>query len=244
MNIYSKIKNSSDSSKKLFTVLIDPDKIDKSQLIKILEKGNEYKIDYFFIGSSILINNIGEQHIDVIKQNTNIPVILFPGHPIYVYDNADGLLFLSLISGRNPEMLIGNHVIAAPILKNKKFEIIPTGYMLIDGGAPTSVTYMSNTLPIPYNKTDIAVCTAIAGEMLGLKLIYMDSGSGSPKPISCEMVKAVKKNTNIPLIIGGGIKTPEQAKNICDVGADMIVVGNAIEKDITLIKEISDAIHL
>jgi len=151
------------------------------------------------------------------------------------------LLFLSLISGRNAEMLIGKHVIAAPYIRNAKLEVISTGYMLIESGKPTSVAYMSNSLPIPRDKDDIAVCTAMAGEMLGLKMIYMDAGSGAKETISPAMIEKVKKNIAVPLIAGGGINSAEKAKSVFNSGADMIVVGNAVEKNLTLIRQLADA---
>ncbi|MBC8173742.1 MAG: geranylgeranylglyceryl/heptaprenylglyceryl phosphate synthase, partial [Chitinophagales bacterium] len=160
-----------------------------------------------------------------------------------VNPHADALLFLSLISGRNPELLIGNHVLAAPYVKKSGIEAISTGYILIDGGAPTTVSYISNTTPIPHDKTEIAVCTAMAGELLGMQLIYMDAGSGAKRSISPAMITSVKKNITLPLVIGGGIRTPETAYALSHAGADVIVVGNAIEKDASLIKEISFAIH-
>jgi putative glycerol-1-phosphate prenyltransferase len=150
---------------------------------------------------------------------------------------------LSLISGRNSELLIGQHVISAPFVKQSGLEIIPVGYMLIDGGSPTTVSYISNTNPIPSNKNDIAICTAMAGEMLGLKLIYMDAGSGASKAIPTTMIKEVAKHIQIPLVVGGGITTAEKAIENCQAGADIIVVGNAAEKDPVLITAIADAIH-
>ncbi|HHB52281.1 MAG TPA: phosphoglycerol geranylgeranyltransferase, partial [Saprospiraceae bacterium] len=174
---------------------------------------------------------------------TNIPLILFPGNSFQLSYKADALLFLSLISGRNAELLIGNHVVVAPYLKLSPLEIMSTGYMLIDGGVPTTVTYMSNTKPIPANKPDIAASTALAGQFLGLKLIFMDAGSGAQNPITNEMIEAVANTIEIPLIIGGGIKTGEKAYQNAKSGADLIVVGDAIEKNPELISEISEAIH-
>jgi putative glycerol-1-phosphate prenyltransferase len=159
-----------------------------------------------------------------------------------VNDKADGILFLSLISGRNAEMLIGKQVITAPILKQSGLEVLPTGYMLIDSGTPTTVSYMSNTTPIPAEKDDVAACTALAGEMLGLKLIFMDGGSGAQNPVPEKMISTVNKRVDCPIIVGGGIKNGRQAKKILDAGADLIVVGNAIEKDKNLIKEIAQSI--
>jgi putative glycerol-1-phosphate prenyltransferase len=152
-------------------------------------------------------------------------------------------LYLSLISGRNADLLIGQHVISAPFVKKSGLEIISTGYMVIDGGAPTTVSYISNASPVPADKADIALCTAMAGEMLGMKIIYMDSGSGAKKAVSEEMISSVATNINVPLIVGGGIRDAEKAYLNCKAGADVIVVGNAIEKDSSLIKEMAAAIH-
>ena len=155
---------------------------------------------------------------------------------------ADAILFLSLISGRNPELLIGNHVLAAPFLKLSPLEILPTGYLLVDGGVSTTVGYISNTMPIPSSKPDIAVCTAMAGEMLGLKLMYLDAGSGAINHVPFEMVTAVSQTIDLPVIVGGGIKKPESAYGMAKAGADVIVVGNAIEKDANLIHDLVQAV--
>lgn len=242
MNIYKKILDCKKRKKKLFAILIDPDKTDGNSLIQIIKKSNESNIDLFLIGGSLLIKDRIEEFIQTIKNYSDIPVILFPGSTVQLSKQADGILFLSLISGRNPEMLIGNHVIAAPFLKESKLEILPTGYMLIEGGRITSASYMSNTVPIPHDKNDIAVSTAIAGEMLGLKMIYMDAGSGAKKTISNEMIQEVTENINIPLIIGGGIKTEKEAKEKFEAGADIIVVGNGLEENLSLINSISKII--
>ena len=242
MNIYKKILDCKERKKKLFAILIDPDKTDGNSLIQIIKKSNETNIDLFLIGGSLLIKDRIEEFIQTIKNYSDIPVILFPGSTVQLSKQADGILFLSLISGRNPEMLIGNHVIAAPFLKESKLEILPTGYMLIEGGRITSASYMSNTVPIPHDKNDIAVSTAIAGEMLGLKMIYMDAGSGAKKTISNEMIQEVTENINIPLIIGGGIKTEKEAKEKFEAGADIIVVGNGLEENLSLINSISKII--
>ena len=242
MNIYKKILDYKKREKKLFAILIDPDKTDNNSLIQIIKRSNESNIDLFLIGGSLLIKDRIEELIQDIKSHSDIPVILFPGSTVQLNKKADGILFLSLISGRNPEMLIGNHVIAAPFLKESKLEILPTGYMLIEGGRITSASYMSNTVPIPHDKNDIAVSTAIAGEMLGLKMIYMDAGSGANKTISNEMIKEVTENINIPLIIGGGIKTEKEAKEKFEAGADIIVVGNGLEDNLSLINSISKVI--
>lgn len=243
MNLYSSILEKKAKGKKLFAILIDPDKQKNSVLSLIVQKANEANVDYFFVGGSLLTNDNLEECIKTIKNNSNIPVILFPGNAMQINKNADGILFLSLISGRNPELLIGKQVISAPILKQTSLEVISTGYMLIDSGKPTTASYMSNTLPIPRNKNGIASSTAIAGEYLGMKLIYMDGGSGAEKPIEIDMIKQVSNQINIPLIVGGGICNAQKAIDNCNAGADLIVVGNAIEKNADLILEISKAVH-
>ncbi len=241
--IYANWQKAKKANSKEFSVLIDPDKIRLKDVDQIVKLAEEAAVDSFFIGGSLVVNDALDDIIMSIKKQCNIPVVLFPGSSRQLSYKADGLLFLSLISGRNPELLIGKHVETAPFLKISPIEIISTGYMLVDGGVPTSVSYMSNTQPIPANKDSIAVCTAMAGEMLGLKLIYMDAGSGAENPISTSMIAAVSMATDIPLIVGGGIRTPEKASANVKAGADIIVVGNAIEKDTSLILELAAAVH-
>lgn len=241
--VYQELVEKRKKSVKSFAVLIDPDKADKEYINQIVELSLQASVDYFFVGGSLVIIDRVNECIQQIKSMCNIPVVLFPGAPSQVSKYADALLYLSLISGRNPELLIGQHVISAPFVKSSGIEIIPTGYVVVDGGAPTSVSYISNTAPIPADKSDIAMCTAMAGEMLGLKIIYMDAGSGAKNPIKEEMIERVAKNIEIPLIVGGGISSQEKAIENCKAGADVIVVGNAIEKDAALIKSISNAIH-
>jgi len=242
-NIYHTIVSSKAKSNKAFAVLIDPDKLNDQSLLTTIEIAIKAKVDFFFVGGSLVVTDTLDKMVAAIKKHCSIPVVLFPGSPDQITPKADALLYLSLISGRNPELLIGQHVISAPFIKQSGLEIIPVGYMLIDGGSPTTVSYISNTNPIPSNKNDIAICTAMAGEMLGLKLIYMDAGSGALKAIPTAMIKEVAKHIQIPLVVGGGITTPEKAKENCIAGADIIVVGNAAEKDPELITAISHAIH-
>ena len=243
MNIYNNILENKKANKKSFALLIDPDKQDEKQLISIIEKAKNVKTDYLFVGGSLLTHDSLDACLDTLKEYSNIPVVLFPGNAMQVNEKADAILFLSLISGRNAEMLIGKQVITAPILKQSSLEVLPTGYMLIDSGKPTTVSYMSNTTPIPADKDAVAACTAMAGEMLGLQLIFMDGGSGANKPISEQMIATVSKSVDTPLIIGGGINNGEKAIANCKAGADIIVVGNAIEKDEDLIAEIANAVH-
>lgn len=228
---------------KSFAVLIDPDKVQLFQLDELVRLGHEAQVDYFFVGGSLVISNHLDKCVQHIKAQSDIPVVLFPGSPSQISGHADALLYLSLISGRNPELLIGQHVISAPVVRQSGLEIMPTGYMVIDGGAPTTVSYISNAAPIPSDKSEIAMCTAMAGEMLGMKLIYMDAGSGARKPISEAMIERVASTIEVPLIIGGGITNPEKAYLNCKAGADVIVVGNAIEKDFGLIRDIAAGVH-
>jgi len=241
--IYDIITQGKSSSLKAFAVLIDPDKINDAGLNQTIANAVKAKVDYFFVGGSLVITDTLDAVVSSIKKQCSIPVILFPGSPDQITPKADALLYLSLISGRNAELLIGQHVTSAPFIKKSGLEMISVGYMLIDGGTPTTVSYISNSNPIPSNKNDIAVCTAMAGEMLGLKLIYMDAGSGAQKAIGSSMIQQVSQHIKVPLIIGGGITTPEKAKENCTAGADIIVVGNAVEKDPHLIQAISEAIH-
>lgn len=240
MAIYDKFQ---DKSRKKLAVLIDPDKPTDAQILSIVEDAKAADVDFFFVGGSLLVTDSLDHCIKLIKANCDIPVLIFPGNSLQISKYCDGFLLLSLISGRNPEMLIGRHVIAAPYLKLYGNEIIPTGYMLIDSGKATSVSYMSDTTPIPHDKDDIAMCTAIAGEMLGLKLIYLEAGSGASIPVSTSMISKVKKMIQIPLIVGGGIKTPEMAAEAVKAGADVIVIGTAFEKEPDLLKKFADAIH-
>lgn len=243
MHVYQTIVEKKKKGEKSFAVLIDPDKVNESALEQLVELAVKASVDYFFVGGSLVVSDHLDECIRQIKAQSSIPVLLFPGSPSQISKRADALLYLSLISGRNADLLIGQHVISAPFVKKSGLELIPTGYMVVDGGAPTTVSYISNAAPLPADKPDIALCTAMAGEMLGKKLIYMDAGSGARKAISEEMIAAVAQNISIPLVVGGGIRDAEKAYRNCRAGADMIVVGNALEKDVSLITEISAAIH-
>jgi len=243
MNLYQTLLKDALAGKKKFAVLIDPDKYSRDSISRVVNLSINAGVDYFFLGGSLLIQDNQSQLITFIKENSGIPVVLFPGNNMQLNDKADSILLLSLISGRNPDMLIGRHVISAPYLKASNLEIISTGYMLIDSGGSTAVTYMSNTTPIPSDKNDIAVCTAMAGEMLGMKVIYMDAGSGANNPVPMPMITKVKEAISVPLIIGGGINGPEQTNDAFNAGADVVVVGNAIEKDPDLIPRIAVVRH-
>ena len=241
--IYSSLCKRKENGKKSFAVLIDPDKVNHEKLERLIKLAIAAKVDYFLVGGSLVISNYLDECVQFIKRNCSIPVLLFPGSSAQVTKFADALLYLSLISGRNPELLIGQHVVSAPAIKMSGLEIMSTGYMVIDGGVPTTVSYISNATPLPADKNEIAMCTAMAGEMLGMKLIYMDAGSGAKKAITESMIEQVSKSIEVPLIIGGGITDPEKAYLNCKAGADVIVVGNAIEKVESLIIEMASAVH-
>ena len=222
---------------KKLAVLIDPDKADNRFLNQIIDISKNFPPDCFLVGGSLLVNDRIEFVIQFLKEKTSIPVYIFPGNMMQTSPKADGILLLSLISGRNAEFLIGQHVLAAPKLKRDNINIIPTGYILVGGTAQTSVEYMSQTAPIPNNKNDIASATALAGEMLGMKMIYLEAGSGAENSLKKEMISAVKNTISIPLIVGGGIKNAHDACEIFQAGAKWIVVGTAIEKNPDTIKE-------
>lgn len=215
---------------KLFSLLIDPEKYSEASLIRTVKAAEIAEIDFYLVGGSIISDKI-DGSIDIIKRYTEKPVLIFPGSLLQISTQADGILLLSLISGRNPEYLIGNQVIAAPYLKQSGLEVISTGYMLIESGTTSSVEYVSNTKPIPSGKTDLAVATAIAGEMLGHKLIYLEAGSGAHATVKPTLIEAVKKNINIPLMVGGGIRRKDDVIRMYDAGADVVVVGNAVEEN-------------
>lgn len=238
--LFDGLKN---NNRHAFAMLIDPDSVQPKNMIHLAEQCEAAGVDFVFLGGSIVITSHVSDCINAFKTVSKIPVVLFPGSPAQVSPEADALLYLSLISGRNPDLLIGQHVVSAPSIKASGLEIISTGYMVIDGGVPTTVSYMSHSAPIPADKPDIALCTAWAGEMQGKHVIYMDAGSGARYPIGKEMIERVSNNIGIPLIVGGGIHTPEKVMENCRAGAQVIVVGNAIEKDMSLLKELCAAVH-
>ena len=239
MKILDILKERHKQGKKSLAVLVDPDKVEGPGRLKhLLNLASENCVG----GSLVTTTNLSEV-VQEIKENVGIPVVLFPGNSMQLDPGADAILFLSLISGRNPDLLIGQHVVAAPILKNNRIEVMPTGYLLINSGKITSVAYISNTTPIPDDKYSLAACTALAGEMLGLQLIYLDAGSGAEKEISAKMISTVRKAVDLPLIVGGGINTAQKAIAALESGADLIVIGNALEKNPDLLTEISDKVY-
>jgi putative glycerol-1-phosphate prenyltransferase len=225
----------------LLAQLIDPDFIGGiDHLIDVVQSGEKAGVDFFFYGGSLIEKSQEADFLKVIKEISKVPTVIFPSSPNQINENADGILFLSLISGRNPEFLIGNQILAAPLLQKSKLEILPTGYMLISCGEKTTAEYISNTASIPYGKDGIAATTALAGQYLGLKLIYLDGGSGADKTVSPKMVERVKSAIDIPLIVGGGIRSVEDAVKLSNAGADLLVVGNAAEKNPNFIPELCE----
>jgi phosphoglycerol geranylgeranyltransferase len=228
-----------------YLLLIDPDKIEKQKFPAFIKEASAAGVDAFLVGGSLMLSNEFDESLKTIKENTKTPVIIFPGGVSQVSSIADAILFLLLISGRNPDHLIGNQVIAAPIIKKMDLEAISTGYMLIDGGNVTSAEFMSNTKPIPREKIDIAVAHALAAELIGLKMLYLEAGSGAKQSVPDEMIKKVTQICSLPVIAGGGISTPEEARNKIKAGASFVVTGTVIEQNSNskIIKEFAQAIH-
>lgn len=225
---------------KSLAVLVDPDKIENElKLVQLINLCQNHEIDYIFVGGSLLLSGSLSETVRIIKANSKIPTILFPGSNLQIDKSADAILFLSLISGRNPDLLIGQHIVAAPILKKSKLEVLPTGYILVGNDSNTTVAHISQTLPIPTAKSDIAVCTALAGEMLGMSTIYLDAGSGAKEEVPGDMVNAVKDAISVPLIVGGGINTTNKASAAYSAGADTLVLGTAVENKMNFIIEVA-----
>ncbi|WP_428655064.1 geranylgeranylglyceryl/heptaprenylglyceryl phosphate synthase [Runella sp.] len=241
--IRTKLQNNLKNGRKAFAVLLDPDKVELESFPFMLAESVRYGVDFFFVGGSLITRYASDEIIAAIHKHTSIPAILFPGNSLHIEPSADAILLLSLISGRNPELLIGQHVIAAPLLKKSKLEILPTGYMLVESGRATTVSYISNTTPIPHDKPGVAACTAMAGELLGLQIMYLDAGSGAQKPVSAEMIAAVRQAVDTPIIVGGGINSIEKVQSALEAGADVVVVGNGIEKNPDLLPEIAQVVR-
>lgn len=231
VTIRQQILDAKSNGQKLLAVLLDPDKILLENLAHLIEKINESPATHIFVGGSVVQNNILEELIAELKQKTNLPVILFPGDPSQISPKADGILFLSLLSGRNPDYLIEYQVQAAPILKKTNLEVISTGYILIESGNETAVARVSKTKPLSRENFDLVLATAQAGEMLGNQLIYLEAGSGAKHPVPLEMIELVAQNIDIPVIVGGGIVDLQGIKRAYNAGADLVVIGTAFENN-------------
>ena len=237
--IYKSLCHKKSLGLKQIAVLVDPDRYDEKSLYLLIESAILSDVDYFFVGGSLMISEKLEETVIALKESCGIPIILFPGSTLQITDKADGVLFLSVISGRNADMLIGQQVVAAPYVKRAGIEVISTGYMLVDSGRPTTAAYMSNSTPIPADKPEIAMCTAMAGEMLGMKLMYLDGGSGAQNNVSEKIIAAVSENVKVPVVVGGGIRNAPAAERAWRSGADVVVVGNVLEEDTTVLNRIS-----
>ena len=242
-NIYNNILKSKAKNEKLLAVLLDPDKIDLDDVEILIEKIKQSPATHIFIGGSLVKNNIIDELIIRIRQFSPfggrgaLPIVLFPGNPSQISNKADAILFLSLISGRNPDFLIEHQVKAAPILKQTQLEIISTGYILIESGTETAVQRVSKTNPLDRNNPDLVLATAQAGTMLGNKLIYLEAGSGAKQAVPLEMIKKVAQNIEIPLVVGGGIIDLQGIQKAYDFGADLVVIGTAFENDINFFNQ-------
>lgn len=238
--IYDQIKEKCSKTRQT-AILVDPDRIGPEKLDELSDMAGEGLVDYFFVGGSIISVPV-EPVVKILREKTSIPVILFPGSVLQITPLADAILFVSLISGRNPDYLIGNHVTIAPFLKKSGIEVISTGYILVENGKTTSVEYISNSKPIPADKPEIILATALAGEMLGHKLIYLEAGSGALNHANADTIQLLKENLHVPLMVGGGIKTAHTAKEICLAGADILVLGSVMETDMKSTVEICKTI--
>jgi len=243
MSVLSKLNDCVEEKGAGFIVLIDPDKKNDKNIDQLIENANQNGVDAIFVGGSIMMDGLYHKRVERIKSISEIPVILFPGGVNQINKHYDAMLFMSLLSGRNSHYLIGEQVIAAPIVKDYEIETIPTGYLLIDGGSPTSVEVVSGTKPLPSNRPDIIVSHALAAQFLGMELIYLEAGSGALNEVPEDVVKKVADEISIGLIVGGGIRKPEDANSIVNSGASFVVIGSAIEKSAELMKEFSSSIH-
>ena len=242
LSLYDALRTRQQHGRKALAVLLDPDNLDETSLLRLLELSQAHPVDYFFVGGSLVLSSHQAALIALIKAHSAVPVLLFPSHSLHLDGPADGVLLLSLISGRNPDFLIGQHVVAAPRLRASGLQLLPTGYMLVDSGRPTTASYVSGTAPLPHDKPSIAACTALAGEQLGLKIMYLDGGSGAQNPVSAAMIAAVREAVAAPLIVGGGLNSGEKVYAALAAGADVVVVGNHLETDPDFLREVAGVV--
>jgi len=245
MKIYSHLLNTIHTKGAAYLVLLDPDKLSDAKFVPFLNNCEDSGVDAFLVGGSLMTSGNFDSFIRKVKMETSLPAIIFPGSLNQISSTADAILFLSVISGRNAEHLIGKHVIAAPIIKNSGIEPISTGYIIVESGVTTTAVYMSGSMPVPRHKPEIAAATALAAEYLGMKFIYLEAGSGADNPVPDEMVKAVSNVCKIPIIVGGGLRSPAEARNKVENGASLIVTGNFFENENNwgLVKDFASAIH-
>ena len=246
MKIYNHLLNTIKEKGAAYLVLLDPDKLPENKLAGFLKHCEKSGVDGFLVGGSLMVNGDFESFVEKVKINTNLPSIIFPGSITQISSFADAILFLSVVSGRNPEHLIGKHVLAAPSIKKSGIEPISTAYILVESGSTTTAVYMSGSLPVPRNKPEIAAATALASEYLGMKLIYLEAGSGADNSVPNEMIKAVSSQCTIPVVVGGGIRNPQTAREKVENGASIIVTGNYFEDENNwdLIKDFASSIHI
>lgn len=242
-SIQDTIIKKAQAGQKQLAILIDPDKADQALINRLCETAQKLQADFFLIGGSLLTDGDLDRTLALIKQKSKLPCIIFPGSSNQVSAKADAILFLSLLSSRNSEMLIGQQVIAAPYIKRAEIEAIGTAYLLVESGAQTTASYMSNSTPIPANKAEIAASTALAGEYMGMKLIYLDAGSGAINQVPADMIAKVKNYTQQPLLVGGGIDNAQKLEDAYQAGADVVVIGNAFEKNPKFVEEIKDRLN-
>jgi phosphoglycerol geranylgeranyltransferase len=242
-SLYDALRSQQQRGRKSLAVLLDPDNLTETSLLHLLRLAQQQPVDYFFVGGSLVLSSHQAALIALIKVHSSVPVLLFPSHSLHLDGPADGILLLSLISGRNPDFLIGQHVVAAPRLRASGLQLLPTGYMLVDSGRQTTASYVSGTTPLPHDKPSIAAATALAGEQLGLKLMYLDGGSGAQNPVSAAMIAAVREVVAAPIIVGGGLNSGEKIYAALAAGADVVVVGNKIEDEPEFLAEAVAAVR-
>jgi phosphoglycerol geranylgeranyltransferase len=223
--------------------LLDPDRIDRERLDWAVDQASANGACGILVGTSILFSPDLDKFLSQVKERSQVPVIIFPGGAYQVSPNADAIFFLTLVSGRNPELLIGEQVRAAPLIHRYGLEVIPVGYILLESGSITAVEFMSGTRPIPKDKPELVLAHALAAQYLGVKFIYLEAGSGAKSAVSPELVELVRSQLEIPLIVGGGIRSGEEAKKLVKAGADLLVMGNALEADYSRIAQFVSAIR-
>lgn len=243
MKVLSSLQNSVKINGTSFILLIDPDKKNNDKIDKLVEQANMNGVDAIFVGGSLMMDSLYHERIARIKAISNIPLVLFPGGINQINRDFDAMLFMSLLSGRNPHYLIGEQVLAAPIVKDIGVETISTGYILIDGGSPTTVEFISGTKPLPPSRIDLIISHALAAQFLGMNFLYLEAGSGAKKRVPNDVIEMVTKECQLDVIVGGGIKTPSDANELAQSGASFVVVGSAIENSIESMNDFASAIH-